>query len=118
MITAIHFSDFQANIETFARLLIKKSAKKRKIEEEEYLEDAEVFFPARGGDDEEAVGIVTHDVLQTVQNRPKKQRIPNRDRVEHKKLWRDGYATWANEEFKDSLRIALISFYVESNKIL
>ena len=76
------------------------------------------FFPARGGDDEEAVGIVTHDVLQTVQNRPKKQRIPNRDWVEHKKLWRDGYATWANEEFKDSLRIALISFYVESNKIL
>ena len=47
MITAIHFSDFQANIETFARLLIKKSAKKRKIEEEEYLEDAEVFFPRK-----------------------------------------------------------------------
>ena len=35
------------------------------------------FFPARGGDDEEAVGIVTHGILQTVQNRPKKQKIPN-----------------------------------------
>ena len=34
------------------------------------------FFPATGGDDEEAVDIVTHGILQTVQNRPKKQKIP------------------------------------------
>ena len=52
-------------METFAQLLIKKSTKKRKIEEEEYLEVADVFFHLRGGDDEEAVGIVTHASLQT-----------------------------------------------------
>ena len=56
-------------METFCQLLIKKSTKKRKIEEGECLEDADVFFPARGGDDEE---VVTHGILQTVQNRPKK----------------------------------------------
>ena len=48
---------------------------------------------------------MTHEILQTVQNRPKKQKIPNRDWEEQKKLWRDGYATWTNEEFKDSLRM-------------
>ena len=48
------------------------------------------FFPARGGDDEEAVGIVTHGILKTVQNRPKTHNIPNRYREEQKKLWRDG----------------------------
>ena len=42
------------------------------------------FFPARGVDDEEAVGIVTHGILQTVQNRPKKQKISNREREEQK----------------------------------
>ena len=42
------------------------------------------FFPARGGDDEEAVDIVTHGILQTVQNRPKKQKIPNQEREEQK----------------------------------
>ena len=52
------------------------------------------FFPARGGDDEEAVGIVTHGILKTVQNRPKTHNIPNRYREEQKKLWRDGYVTW------------------------
>ena len=46
---------------------------------------------------------MTHGILQTVQNRPKKQKISNRDREEQKKLWRDGCATWKNEEFKDSL---------------
>ena len=110
-------------METFAQLLIKRSAKKRKIEEEEYLEDADVFSPARGRDDEEAVGIVTHGILQTVQNDPKKQKIPNRDGEEQKKLWRDGYATWTDEEFKDSFQFEwtekhLTSFYVESNKVL
>ena len=48
---------------------------------------------------------MTHGILQTVQNRPKKQKISNRDREEQKKLWRDGYATWKNEQFKDSLGI-------------
>ena len=46
---------------------------------------------------------MTHGILQTVQNHPKKQNISNRDREEQKKLWRNGYATWKNEEFKDSL---------------
>ena len=46
-----------------------------------------------------------HEILQTVQNRPKKQKIPNRDWEEQKKLWRDGYSTWTNEEFKNSLRM-------------
>ena len=73
-------------METFAQLLIKKSAKERKTEEEEYLEDADVFSPARGGYDEEAVGIVTHGILQTVHNRSKKQEIPNRDGEKEKKL--------------------------------
>ena len=36
---------------TFTQLLIKKSVKKRKIEE--CLEESDVFSPARGGDDEE-----------------------------------------------------------------
>ena len=49
MIKVIHFSYFQAKI--------KKNSK------EEYLEDTVVFFPARGRDDEEAVGIVTHGIL-------------------------------------------------------
>ena len=52
-------------METFAQLLTKKSTTKRKIEEEEYLEVADVFFHLRGGDDKEAVGIVTHASLQT-----------------------------------------------------
>ena len=33
------------------------------------------FFPATGGDDEEAVDIVTHGILQTVQNRPKNRKF-------------------------------------------
>ena len=33
------------------------------------------FFPARGGDDEEAVGIMTHGNLQTVQNRQKNRKF-------------------------------------------
>ena len=86
-------------METLPQLFIKKSAKQRKKEEEEYLEDPDVFFPASSGDEEEAVGMVTHGILQTVQNHL------NRDREEQKKLWRDGYATWTNEEFKDSLRM-------------
>ena len=53
-------------METFTQLLIKKSTKKRKIEEEEYLENVDVFFHARDGDDEEAVDIVTHGILPTV----------------------------------------------------
>ena len=78
-------------METLPQLFIKKSAKQRKIEEEEYLEDPDVFFPASSVDEEEAVGMVTHGILQTVQNHL------NRDREEQKKLWRDGYATWTNE---------------------
>ena len=48
---------------------------------------------------------MAHGILQTVQNRLKIQKISNRDREEQKKLWHDGYATWTNEEFKDSLRM-------------
>ena len=47
---------------------------------------------------------MTHGILQTVQNDPKKQKIPNRDGEEQKKLWRDGYATWTDEEFKGSFQ--------------
>ena len=61
-------------METFCQLLIKKSAKKRKIEEGEYLEDADVFFPARGGDDEE---VVTWNFANCSEPSKKTQNIPN-----------------------------------------
>ena len=44
-------------------------------------------------------------VCKVVRTIKKSQKIPNRDREEQKKIWRDGYATWTNEEFKDSLRM-------------
>ena len=62
--------------QTWRRLLNKK----KKKEEEEH------FFPGRSGDDKETVGIVVNRILQTVQNCPKKQNLPNRDRQQLKKL--------------------------------
>ena len=45
-------------------------------------------------------------LFRTVKKKQKKkQKIPNRDWEEQKMLWRDGYSTWTNEEFKNSLRM-------------
>ena len=92
-------------METFAQLLIKKSAKKRKIEEEEYLEDADVFFPATGGDDEEAVGVVTMEFCKLLRTVRKKQKIPNRDREEQKSFGVMDMRLGQMRSSKDSLRM-------------
>ena len=98
-------------METFCQLLIKKSAKKRKIEEGEYLEDADVFFPARGGDDEE---VVTHGILQTVQNRPKKPNIPNFKVLQYIFGVSQSLAT---QTFIKVIRVLILNLYDECIKL-
>ena len=93
-------------------------SRKRKLEESQFDDDVDLFFP-RHSNEEEVIGSIMHGLVEELHiSKPRKHpKIQNRDRTQQKMFWTNGYATWADDEFKERLRINRENFEFILNRI-
>ena len=86
---------------------LKKKSFKRKLQEAEFYDDLETFFPSQSKEEEEVVALISYGLVEQCDNTKlrKYPKMQNWSRTNQKSFWTTGYLEWSDEEFKERLRL-------------